>query len=253
VLSTFIFEAKKKLKDIEDVNPKILTVLDELDLYRPTHKALTRLLELTRSLHQQKTDSNVVRIIEDTLYQCVMQWLGWKITYQTSPLLRRIGMKTAKWLLRAMRLIGFRLEIKTLHSLMKLLSLADRWLGYSKDEMSFKELKQLPAFLECYKEYGFQIHGEGHTHKPLEEELNIGREKNSTYINFGTWRDQIVGRKKQGYRRRGVLRAVYILDLKDTSDSALGKRSFDYSTHDIVHWSDKSDAFARIGRFQPRI
>jgi hypothetical protein len=115
-------------------------------------------------------------------------------------------------------------------------------------------MKKFPSFLPQYQHYNFQIHGEGHTHQPLQEEPNFGVDHPATYINFGTWRDQIVLRKRQGYRRRGILRALFILDIVNyvgqTND--IMPRTFDYFVTDIVHWSDAKDALNRTGHIEPR-
>jgi len=63
-----------------------------------------------------------------------------------------------------------------------------------------------------------------------------------------------VFRKKNGYRRRGVLRALFILDINNevTSTKDIMPRTFDYFVTDIVHWSDAKDAMNRTGHLEPR-
>lgn len=251
ILSTFIYKTKKALDEHGYHDDRLMSILDELDLYRPTYKALTRLLAETRTMRNKKCDHQVIDIIEGTLYKCIIDWLSWDFTYESSPWLRRIGLRLTKIILKLLRLFNVGLEIKAIAWLMKFMGSVVRLNPFRKPGLSFKEMAKFPAFLNEYKHYGFQIHGEGHTHHPLEEELNLKREKPSTYINFGTWRDQIVSRKKFGYRRRSILREFYILDLKDTTNG--GGRSFDYFTNDILSWSDKSDMFSRKGKHQPHI
>ncbi len=254
VLSTFIFKTKKSLKDHGYHDDRLMTILDELDLYRPTYKALTRLLDETKSMRIKKYDHKVIDIIEGTLYNSVIDWLSWDFTYESSPWLRRIGLWLSKIILKLLKLFNIGLEIKAIAWLMQFMGSVVRLNPFRKSGLSFKEMARFPAFLPAYQHYGFQIHGEGHTHQPLQEELNFKREKPSTYINFGTWRDQIVSRKESGYRRRSVLREFYILDLKDTTgDIDSGGRSFDYFTNDIISWSDKSDMFLPKGKHQPHI
>ena len=107
--------------------------------------------------------------------------------------------------------------------------------------------------MRAYQHYGFQIHGEGHTHIPAQEEPNIGHEHLSSYINFGTWRDQVLPRKNTKYRRRSVLRALYILDLKkDSKSTKQASRILDYFVEDVVHWSDSKDALDQSGRAEPK-
>ncbi len=249
VLSTFIYKTKDALDQHGYHDDRLMSILDELDLYRPTYKALVRLLEETKSMRDKKCDHKVIDIIEGTLYQCVIEWLSWDFTYISSPWYRRIGLWLVKFVLKFLKLFNIGLEIKAIAWLMKFMGTVIRFNPFRKPGVSFKTMKTFPAFLPCYKHYGFQIHGEGHTHHPLQEEVNFNRKKPSTYINFGTWRDQIVGRKKSGYRRRSVLREFYILDLKDTTNGA--GRSFNYFSNDILAWSDKSDEFSRKGRHQP--
>jgi hypothetical protein len=254
VLSTFIYKTKKALEDRGHHDDRLMSILDELDLYRPTYKALTRLLEETKSMRKRKYDGEVTRIIEDALYVCIIDWLSWDFTYESSSWLRRVILKLSKITLKSMRVFKFGLEIKTIAALMKAFDLLVRFNPFHEEGGSVKEMAGFPAFLPAYRLYGFQIHSEGHTHIPLEEEPNFNFKKPSTYINLGTWRDQIVGRKNTGYRRRSVLRALYILDLADkTKGAEIGSRSFNYYTDDIVHWSDKSDMFSRKGRHQPHV
>lgn len=252
VLSTFIYKVKTQLKEQDYKDSRLNRIIDELDLYRPTYVALLRILDETRAMRKDKGKEVAIKIIEDTLCDCVMQWLSWSFTYKTSPILRRVGLKAAKFALRAMRLFGRSLEVKGIEKLMEVLSFFS---PFRKSGVSYKELKTFPSFLPEYHHYKFQIHGEGHTHRPLQEEPNIpGIESPTTYINFGTWRYQIVQRKKRGYRRRGVLRALFILDLIDnTPDKLEGKRSYDYFTEDIIHWSDKSDTLDFTGKYQPHV
>ena len=218
-----------------------MTILDELDLYRPTYKALTRILEETHSMRIAKCDHEVIRIIEDTLYECIIDWLSWDFTYTSSPWPRRIGFWFAKIILKFLKLLNIGLEIKAIASLMKFMSFVFRWNPFHKPGLSYKEMARFPSFMPAYEHYQFQIHGEGHTHIPLEEDPKFKTKRPTTYVNFGTWRDQIVARKESGYRRRSVLRAFFILDLKEEN----GGRSFKYLTDDITGWSDTLDDFSR--------
>lgn len=251
VLSTFIYKTKERLLEYGYHDDRLMSILDELDLYRPTYKALIRIVEETHSMRLRKCDHKVIKIIEDTLYECVMNWLSWDFTYTSSPLIRRLFFRIVKIILK-LRLFG--LEIKGIAALMKVLNFFSNWNPFKKAGESYKDMKRFPAFLPEYRHYGFQIHGEGHTHHPLQEDPNFHHKNPSTYINFGTWRDQIVGRKKEGYRRRSILRAFFILDLIDTTKNAKqGERSFNYFTDDIISWSDKSDSFSHKGKYQPHI
>lgn len=273
VLSTFIYKVKsqmeKEYKDDADYR-RLNCILDELDLYRPTYAALTRILDETdkmrsdnKQVQQNKADndlvlaasmlkkSNAIKIIEDTLYQCIIQWLNWDFTYQTSPLLRRIGFRLAKKVLILSERFGKGLEITAIAWLMKFLALIDR---HHNKGVKLKEMRKFPSFLPEYRHYGFQIHGEGHTHVPLQEQPNIEGKRLSTYVNFGTWRDQILPRKDQGYRRQGVLRALYILDLENRCKQVKEPtRAFDYFVEDMIHWSDFKDKMDQSGKAEPKI
>jgi hypothetical protein len=254
ILSTFIYQVKRQLQEVniegfED--KKFNRILDELDLYRPTYAAVTRVLDETQKMHDEQRGEEAIKIIEGTLYSCIMQWLDWDFTYQSSPLLRRISFKIAKRAIKLMKALGHGLEIKTIAVIMKSLAHLSK---HSQKGESLKEMRKFPAFMAIYRHYDFQIHGEGHTHIPLQEEPNVGAERLSTYINFGTWRDQILLRKDRGYRRRGVLRALFILDLIDESGiAAAAPRSFDYFVEDIIHWGDQKDAMDQRCRGQPKI
>lgn len=265
VLSTFIYKVKTQLKEAGYKDHRLNCILDELDLYRPTYAALTRILAETsrmRDVNKQAQNTqapaetiskqqNAIKIIEDTLYQCIIEWLNWDFTYQTSPVIRRIGFMITKKVLTTLQTFGYGLEITAITWLMKILALIDR---HHNKGVKLQEMRKFPAFLPEYQHYGFQIHGEGHTHVPLQEQPNIEGKRLSTYINFGTWRDQILPRKDKGYRRQGVLRALYILDLENKSNTANpSARAFDYYVEDMVHWSDFKDKMDQSGKAEPSV
>lgn len=251
VLSTFIYKVKEQLQTAGYKDPRLNCILDELDLYRPTYAALQRILQETKNMRIENRGEAAIQIIEDTLYRCIIDWLSWDFTYQTSPRIRQVGFKLAKWVLETVKSLGYGLEVTAIAWLMQLLALLSR---HHRKGVSLNEMCKFPSFMPAYRHYGFQIHGEGHTHAPLQEEPNIGAEHPSTYINFGTWRDQIVPRKDTKYRRRGLLRALYILDLVNKTDTAKeSPRAFDYFVEDILHWGDFKDAMNQNGKVQPKI
>jgi len=241
VLSTFIYKVKEQLADNEIDDPDLNSIIDELDLYRPTYAAVSRILHKTAEMRSDGKGKEAIQIIEETIYTCIIDWLSWDFTYQTSPLQRRIGLKTAKKTLELMNSLGHGMQIKTIAGLMKILAFFHR---HHTKGLSLKDMQKFPSFMKIYQHYGFQIHGEGHTHLPLQEESKIeGEQHPSTYINFGTWRDQIVPRINGGYRRRGVLRALFILDLfKEGTKEA--DRSFNFFVEDIILWRDEKDPMA---------
>jgi hypothetical protein len=270
VLSTFLYRVKKALRDAGCNETRLDTILDELDLYRPTYAALTRILLETDTMRSQGTGEQAIQIIQDNLYDCIIEWLSWDFTYQASSSTRKALLKSSKKILQLMKLVGGGLEIKALKNLLKVFAFVSK---HHQKTLRFSELRKFPAFLPEYRHYGFQIHGEGHTHVPLQEEANIPiiadktaktggtdivSKRPLTYINFGTWRDQIIPRKaqgegKKGYRRRGVLRSMYILDLVNHNvDMQQTTRTFDYFVEDIVHWSDFKDSMGENHRVQPK-
>lgn len=250
VLSTFIWKAKLAMQRFDnDAARQLERILEELDLYRPSYSALSRIISATRKTKKWPGGREASKLIESILTECVYEWLFWPFTLESSPTKRQIGLKALRgWLTLSMKLhLG--LEIKAIEWVMKLLT----WFRnhHHRKEVTFKEMKQFPAFLPENRSYGFHIHGEGHTHLPLEEEPDISRGQNYTYINFGTWRDQVLEknaghwlikllkRVEPSYRRRSVGRALFILDLKPQLDEE--KRDFCYWVADDVTWSDRLD------------
>ncbi len=263
VLSTFIFKVKTQLKEAKYEDPRLNSVIDELDLYRPTYAAVKRVLDEVSRMRSKKGRSETphiseekrmeaINILKDTLYECILNWLGWDFTYQSSPLWRRVAFKVVKYILELRKFLGRRLSIRAIYEFMRILELLNR---KYKPGISLAKMRKFPSFMPAYRHYNFQIHGEGHTHQPVQEEPNIGCKRLTTYINFGTWRDQIIIRKGQGYRRRGVLRALFIRDIlkhnkKTETDPS---RTFDYFVQDDVRWADSKDAMNRSGRSEPKV
>ncbi|MCW8986043.1 MAG: metallophosphoesterase [Gammaproteobacteria bacterium] len=239
LLSTFIYKVKHRLESYGYQDKRLFMILGELDLYRPSYKALTRIIDETKSMRADKRDHTAILIIEDTLYECIEDWLNWDFTCESSPSSWCIKIVIMKYILKVMKFFGF--KIKVIAFLVKLF--IDK--KNPDSGVSLELMAGFPAFMAEYREYGFQIHGEGHTHKALEEEPKFSTDKPTTYINFGTWRDQIIGRKNSGYRRRSVLRAFYIFDLKNKQECLTEEdRTLKYYTDDMIKWSDKSDAFS---------
>jgi len=251
VLSTFIYKTKQRLDETNAHDPYLDSILDELDLYRPTYGAVNRILQEADKMREQNKEQRVINIIENTLYTCIIDWLSWDFTYQSSPPIRRAGLKLAKRILEFLKSVGHRLEIRSIAALMHILAFFD---SMKQPSVKLSIMKMFPSFLAEYRHYNFQIYGEGHTHQPLQEELDIGMDRSTTYINFGTWRDQIIPRKKHGYRRRGVLRALFILDIDNYNEKTkyVMPRTFDYFVEDIVHWSDAKDAMDQPRHSEPR-
>lgn len=253
VLSTFIYRTKKQLSQMELNDEKssvqrLERILDELDLYRPSYLAVKRIIHESRALRKKNPQSDAANIIEDNLTACIRQWLSWDFTFDSASKPLRIGLKAAKVTLKGFKIFGKSIELGAILKIMETLAFFSH---HKKTGVDLKKMKTFPGFQHPYIDRGFQIHGEGHTHNPLEEEANISVVKtdvnkdantNFTYVNFGTWRDQIVNRQKSGYRRRGVLRAFNILDLRpDPAAEDKNSRRFIYYTQDYVIWRDSMD------------
>lgn len=252
LLSGFIFHAKNKLplpgntQAETQVLHRLRRILDELDLYRPTYSAISRIIEETRRLRSMKSaEQKAMDIVEDALWQSLYQWLCWDFTLKSARPCVRTGLRALKLLMHISQRQDVRIKRGILHFLMWLFK---RSSGCVDDD---NEIYRFPGFLKAYREYGFRIHCEGHTHISLQEELYFpGGEvvtdgKVYSYINTGAWRDQIVTALTQKYRRRGIGRALYVLDLLPGNNFDVGvkhnERRFSYWVEDTLSWSDEMD------------
>ena len=194
-------------------------------------------------------------IIEEELLDSIQTWLNWDFTRQSASCGPRIILRIAKRVVGIFKRFGARIELLSLYYILAFTA----WLQQGRrNAPSADEMRKFPAFKEAYRLCGFRIHGEGHTHIPLQEDLYFEEpesRQNYTYVNFGTWRDQLVpkikGRrnnwfkrlfrmeKTKGYRRRGVGRALVILDKAPENPGE--PRPFGYWVEDIMNWSDKAD------------
>ncbi|WP_438862871.1 hypothetical protein [Neptunicella sp.] len=248
VLSTFIYKVKKQLADIDCNDLRLNSILDELDLYRPTYAALTRILKETSDMRSDGRGAGAIKIIEDTLYECIIEWLSWDFTYQSTSSFRGVCLRLGKKLLIWLKSLGYGLEITALAKLLKMIEITNK---LCETSVKLSQMRRFPAFLAKYRHYQFQVYGEGHTHIPLQEQPDIPGLRPATYINFGTWRDQILLRKNRGYRRQGVLRSLYILDLVNRCEGEnQPTRTFDYFVEDVVSWGDFKDALNESGKIQ---
>jgi hypothetical protein len=247
-LSTFIYRSSLALDQYESQSqPKpdltrIKRILGELDLYRPTSAAVSRILEETRN----KADDTVRDIIETELYKALCEWLKDDFVLESAPTARRLGLKIARvWLMLTGPFNMFRIQLQLVRGILLLADMLEKLLPisvYSEDGASFKNLQAFPTFQDAFLAQGFRLHGEGHTHIPLETEADISppppsKHKNFTYINFGAWRDQVVDKEKGGYRRRGVGRSLYVLNLQKTSPE-----QYRYYVKDNLSWGDNMDS-----------
>lgn len=249
-LSTFIYRCKLKLSSQDDAQAnvsRIKRVLDELDLYRPTSAAIARILQETRN---KKTGDELRNIIESELYDTLCLWLSWDYTLSSSPAWRRWAFRIVRvWLMLTGPLHMFRVQLHLVRGVLWLFDLVQNLLDalgpssvYREDGGSFKNIKVFPTFQPLFLEQGFRLHGEGHTHIPLQSEADIEQtadgapSRNFTYINFGTWRDQLVTKEKKGYRRRGVGRSLYVLNLVNGAQPG-----YRFYVNDNLSWSDNMD------------
>ncbi|ADO48407.1 metallophosphoesterase [[Enterobacter] lignolyticus] len=252
-LSGFIYRAKQGLHQIQDLTPeeaqimrRLERILDELDLYRPTCAAFTRVIEETWRLRAMESSPQGAReAVEKALRDSLYQWLFWDFTLESARPAVRALLKAARLLVRLLRPFDVRVELGFMYCLMRVLALLQ------DDAPTYREMRRFPAFLQDYRDYGFRLHCEGHTHFPLQEELYFRGEKKRasgkiySYINFGAWRDQIVTALKRKYRRRGVGRALYVLDLTPDNggapDMPRNERRFSCWVEDTLSWSDDMD------------
>lgn len=249
VLSTFIYRTKLALQNVNDPElPRIIQVLDELDLYRPTSAAVARIIQETQ---REKTLLATRKIIEKNLYQAIVDWLNWDFTLNSATRGYRLGLRVARgWLKITGWLQWQKIQLKVVKYCLKVLNIIDSMVSltvYSQDGATFKDIQTFPTFQQAFWERGFRLHCEGHTHIPLQSDAKVeypGRQSsikstNFTYVNDGTWRDQIVDKENDGYRRRGVGRSLFVEHLTRTQPDPA--RQFCYFTQDDMLWSDYMD------------
>ncbi|CAD6881866.1 hypothetical protein [Methylomonas albis] len=247
-LSTFIYRSYLALDQYQrQTQPepdltRIKRILAELDLYRPTTAAVSRILDETRN----KASEAVRDIIEAELYKALCEWLQDDFVLECSPAARRLGLKAARvWLMLTGPFNMFRIQLRLVRGILLLADILEKLLPisvYSEDGASFKNLQAFPTFQDAFLAQGFRLHGEGHTHIPLEAEADINppppsKHNNFTYINFGAWRDQVVDKEKSGYRRRGVGRTLYVLSLQQQTPG-----QYRYYVKDNLSWGDHMDS-----------
>lgn len=268
LLSGFMIRCKKKLvrfeaelrsegqwtPEIESIFNTLKRVLDEMDLYRPNASATRRLLILTRELGKKGPVANRVRhAIEKELFDNLHAWLNMKFTVESATPLVRLIVRVSRVLLKFLGLMDYLnffkqpgkakfIDLKFAYFLILGLESLQQ---LQRNAPSLSAMQSFTAFLDEYRNYGFRIHSEGHTHIPLQEDLHFRQparpddRQNYTYVNFGTWRDQVKPTQSKKYRRYGVGRALVILDKQGEAG-----RNFGYYVQDITNWSDKADSWS---------
>lgn len=233
LLSHFIWNTRSKMPMHAPGTARIVNILNEMDLFRPTVAGVVCMLREARNLsHSHPAD----RDLRDTILQCfsesVEAWLAHPESWQSAPWKMRIGLHAVAWL---RHLKWYWVDVL----LMELMAKAQRLETSIPDQT----VLNLPAFQSGYRELGFRLHVEGHTHVALEAEARFIRpheRRNYTYVNLGAWRDAIVPKINKGHRRRGIGRALHIFDLAKLRPT-LPEAAFRYYALDILSWGDRRD------------
>ncbi|MBI5891698.1 MAG: hypothetical protein HZB47_13710 [Nitrosomonadales bacterium] len=207
----------------------ILNVLGEMDLYRPSERAVVRLLQEAKNLDRK--DANFPRLFRTVIAQyrkSLQSWLGHRETFALAPL----PFKILLYVIRALSHVHWtRLDTK----LMQLMA----WASGLKESTPYAKL---PAFLSDYRPLGFHLHAEGHTHVTMEVDLRYNsppEPRNYTYVNLGAWRNRIVQKyEKKGYRRRCIGRALIVHGDAQGESACEG---YSFSLRDITSWGDRLD------------
>ncbi|PPD34130.1 MAG: hypothetical protein CTY18_08925 [Methylomonas sp.] len=255
VLSGFIYRCKNQLHTVSvefpHLNPEIKRlnrILDELDLYRPTYAAVARVITEIRRLRQLQPPVDSIRtLVENELLHSLHLWLSWDFVYQSASPAARIFLRLSKAVISVLKFLDARIELGFIYGLMKIMTWLQTGIFNFGDGPSTKELLGFPAFLEQYRSSGFRLYCEGHTHIPLQSEIYFktpshpSDRKSYTYINLGTWRNQIVNTVNQKFRRRDSGRMLCVLDLLPSPEEPDAGRYYGYFVEDILVWNDRLD------------
>ncbi|PHV13413.1 metallophosphoesterase [Chitinimonas sp. BJB300] len=240
LLSGFIWDAKNALHLQEAANrtdskaiSRLCSILDEMDLYRPATKGIVRILQEARAQRSKGTDEHILRAISTNFRNNLRRWLSHGTTWQRAPF-PIIVFLPILWILSRLRE-----EIVSL-GVMKLMA----WVQEPKSGIALKDLISLAGFHAAYREYGFSIHTEGHTHVALEADLQFDtppQRPNYSYINTGAWRGQIFPKANYGYRRRSIGRALYLYE--QTGED--GNDKLCYYVRDSLNWGTHLDNLSK--------
>ncbi|MGQ5524074.1 metallophosphoesterase [Chitinimonas sp. PSY-7] len=236
LLSGFIWEAKNALHKQEAVTlsdtqaiTRLCSILDEMDLYRPATKGIVRILQEARAQRSRGTDEHILRAITTNFRHNLRRWLSHRATWQLAPF-PIIVFLPVLWVLSRLHE-----EIISL-GVMKLMA----WVQEPKAGIALKDLISLAGFHAAYREYGFSIHTEGHTHVAMEADLQFDtppERPNYTYVNTGAWRGQIFPKANYGYRRRSIGRALYLFE----HQAEEGDHKLCYYVRDTMNWGSHFD------------
>ena len=160
LLSAFIWRTKQDLRGQSEVEKRLKRILDEMDLYRPSVAAIVRLLHESQQLARRGEHDVITDMISGHFRDCLLAWLRQRMTWKAAPWPIMLFLP----LLHLLACIhSERISLKV----MKLMA----QLQAPKGEISTEQLLKLTGFLPAYRQYGFRIHTEGHTHVALEAEL----------------------------------------------------------------------------------
>lgn len=215
---------------------RICNILDEMDLYRPSVKAVVRLLSESRRLawrdaRAKGLHDQVLRSFRESL----VAWMAHDETWLSANGTTKLGLMVLSVL---SKLKWYWLDI----SLMRLMAKVQE----PEADIADDKLLELPAFQTAYRTLGLRLHVEGHTHVALQADLQFTRPKlgrnNYAYINLGAWRDSILPKRTRGYRRRGIGRALFVFDLAREQERQPND-SFRFYARDMISWGDRLDSW----------
>ncbi|RJF96218.1 hypothetical protein D3871_23145 [Noviherbaspirillum saxi] len=234
MLSHFIWCTAERIDKSMPGADRLCKLLDEMDLYRPSVSAVVRLLSESRRLARRDPRA---KGLHDQVLQCFREslvgWLAHDATWDSAWKSTRLGLHVLSLLTKPK---WYWLDI----SLMRLMAKVQE----PERDITDKRLLELPAFAEAYRKLGLRLHVEGHTHVALEADVQFrqlpqGR-NNYTYVNLGAWRDAIVRKRNQGFRRRGIGRALFIFDLARLGDN---EDAYRFYARDMTSWGDRLDSW----------
>lgn len=234
MLSRFIWSMVRTVDMSVPGASRICNILDEMDLYRPSVKAVVRLLSESRRLSRLEPRAKDLHAqVLGSFRSSLVAWMSHDETWRSARRTTKLGLIVLSAL---SRLQWYWLDI----SLMRLMAKVQE----PEADIADCKLMSLPAFQSAYRRLGLRLHVEGHTHVALQADLQFNRPRlghnNYTYVNLGAWRDAILSKRNRGYRRRGVGRALFVLDLARLSDTQPND-SFRFYAKDMISWGDRLD------------
>jgi hypothetical protein len=207
-----------------------------MDLYRPSERAVVRLLEEAANLDRK--DMNTSLLFDTVIDQYSRSLRSW----QSHPETSRMASPRYKFMLSAI------LFCNRFNSVW--LNIFLMWLmAYMSDKKDVVQYSRLPVFRVDYQSCGFLLHAEGHTHQAMEIDLRYSGKaahRNYTYVNLGAWRNSIVQKFdirrfrlcKKSYRRRSIGRALIVQNKEKPGATDSG---YSFTLRDITSWGDRLD------------